>query len=240
MKIGIDPGHGGKDPGVVDPIQPEQDDFLYSEEKHVVIPIGLELKRLLEAAGHEVIMTRTGDETLSLAQRTKILNDSKCDIAVSIHINSSTSSTPNYVATFIQGTGGQAEKIAKCVQPRLVQATGWPDGGIKVANLHMTRETKMPAILVELGFLSNPAQERQLADPVFRLKLAQTIADGILEYAGGHIRQACTINIKGKEFPGYISGGRTYFGEGVQVREVVEAISPKIEWDSKTKTAKIT
>lgn len=128
MKIGIDPGHGGKDPGVVDPIQPEQEDFLYSEEKHVVIPIGLELKRLLEAAGHEVIMTRTGDETLSLAQRTKILNDSKCDIAVSIHINSSTSSTPNYVATFIQGTGGQAEKIAKCVQPRLVQATGcqWP------------------------------------------------------------------------------------------------------------------
>lgn len=240
MKIGIDPGHGGKDPGVVDPIQPEQEDFLYSEEKHVVIPIGLELKRLLEAAGHEVIMTRTGDETLSLAQRTKILNDSKCDIAVSIHINSSTSSTPNYVATFIQGTGGQAEKIAKCVQPRLVQATGWPDGGIKVANLHMTRETKMPAILMELGFLSNPAQERQLADPVFRLKLAQAIADGILEYAGGPIRQACTINIKGKEFSGYISSGRTYFGEGVQVREVVEAISPKIEWDSKTKTAKIT
>jgi N-acetylmuramoyl-L-alanine amidase len=239
LKIGLDLGHGGRDPGAVDPVQPEQGDHLYSEEKTIVLPIGLEVKRLLEAAGHEVVMTRTSDETLSLPQRTKILNDAKCDIAVSIHVNSSTSSTPNYIATLIQSIGGQAEKIAKCVQSRLVQATGWPDGGIKVANLHMTRETKMPAVLVELGFLSNPEQERQLADPAFRLKLAQAIASGILEYIGEPLRTACIIDIKGKQFPGYIAGGRTYFN-GVPVREVTEALSPQLEWDSKNLTVKIT
>jgi N-acetylmuramoyl-L-alanine amidase len=191
--------------------------------------------------GHEVIMTRVTDETLSLSDRTNILNKARCDFCVSVHVNSHTTSSPNYISTFIQGIGGEAEKLAKYVQPRLVQATDWEDGGVRVTNLHMTRETDMPAILVELGFISNPDQESQLRYVVFRRRLAKAIALGVLEYTGGPIRQACTINIKGKEFPGWLSNGVSYFDKELQipVREIVEAIAPAIEWNGTNMTVMI-
>jgi N-acetylmuramoyl-L-alanine amidase len=230
-KIGLDPGHGGKDSGAIGPTG------LY--EKIVTLGIALEVERLLEQAGHQVVMTRVKDEGLSLDQRVTILNNTKCDIAVSIHTNSFSKPEPNYITTFIQGVGGQAEKIAKCVQPRLVQASGWPDGGIRVANLQMTRETKMPAILVELGFISNPEQEKQLVQPEFQKKLASAIASGLLDYMGEPLKNPCTIRIKGKDFPGYIVGGKSYFGEGVAVREVVNAMNLSLTWDSKAKRVNI-
>jgi N-acetylmuramoyl-L-alanine amidase len=182
MNIGIDPGHGGKDPGAVGPTG--------GYEKDVNLAVALELRLLLEAAGHQVVITRTGDTDLSLAQRSNLLNAAaKCDLAISIHCNASTSPEPSYISTFIQGTGGEAEKLAKCIQPRLVATTGWPDGGIRVQNLHMTRETRMPAVLIELGFISNPGQEKQLADPTFRARLAGAIADGILAYTGANKKE---------------------------------------------------
>lgn len=176
MKIGIDPGHGGKDPGAIGPTG------LY--EKIVTLDVSLGVKQLLEQAGHQVTMTRTTDKYLDLSERTNLLNAANCYIAVSIHANSFTRPDPNYMSVFIQARGGQAEKLAEKIQLRVVTATGWPDGGVRVANLHMTRETKMPAVVVEMGFISNPAQEKQLADPAFRKKLASAVASGILDYTG--------------------------------------------------------
>ena len=66
----------------------------------------------------------------------------------------------------------------------MVAATGWPDGGIKVANLHMNRETKCPSILVECGFISNPEQEQQLNKPEMQDKIARAIAEGLLDHIG--------------------------------------------------------
>jgi N-acetylmuramoyl-L-alanine amidase len=238
-RIGLDIGHGGTDPGAVSGIRPELGDHLNSQEKNIVLPVGLELERLLKLAGYEVRTTRRTDQALSLQGRTKILNDAKCDFVISLHVNSSTSSVPNYISTFIQGVGGEAEKLAKCIQPRIVQASGWPDGGVRVANLHMTRETKMPAVLVELGFISNPEQEKLLVQKEFQQKIASAIASGIIDYAGGATRKTCIIRIKGQEFPGYIVGGVSYFGEGVAVRDVVNAINLSLDWDSKNLVADI-
>lgn len=229
-KIGLDAGHGGADPGAVG---------LSEHEKNITLAIALELKKAIESSGNTVIMSREKDKTVSLDQRVDILNKANCDFVVSIHINSVASPVPGYISTFIQGLGGQAEKIARCVQPRLVQASGWPDGGIRVANFQITRETKMPAILVELGFISNPEQEKQLVQPEFQKKLAFAIASGLLDYTGEPLKKSCTIRIKGKDFPGYIVGGTSYFGEGVAVREVVNAMNLSLTWDSKATRANI-
>ena len=176
MKIGIDPGHGGADPGAIGPTR------LY--EKDVTLAISRELDRLLQAAGIETFMTRSDDRTMELITRSSLINNMKCDLVISVHCNSAGSQQANYISTFIQAQGGEAEKLAGKVQNKLVQATTWPDGGIRVKNLHMTRETKMPAILCECGFISNPDQEKQLRQSETHMKIAQAIADGVLDYFG--------------------------------------------------------
>lgn len=108
----------------------------------------------------------------------------KCDYAISVHCNSSDSPSPDYIATFIQDTGGEAEKLARAVQKQVAAATEWPNGGVRTQNLHMTRETNMPAILVECGFISNPSQEEQLRKDITQTLLAAAIAKGVCEYLG--------------------------------------------------------
>jgi N-acetylmuramoyl-L-alanine amidase len=229
MRIGIDPGHGGRDPGAVGPTR------LY--EKDVTLAISRELGRLLKAAELEPVFTRTDDRTMELITRTALLNNQKCDLAISVHINSATRQEANYISTFIQGAGGQAEKLAQKVQNELVQATGWPDGGVRVANLHMTRETKMPAILVECGFISNPEQEKLLRQPEMQKKLAQAIADGVLAYLGkgkgGNAVSDIKVIVKGKELPGKLIDNRTW----VPLRELVEALNNQVTWNEKDRAA---
>ena len=111
----------------------------------------------------------------------------KCDLAISIHCNASENRSADYIATYIQATGGEAEKLAAKVQEQLVKATGWMDGGVKVANLHMTRETKMPSILVECGFISNPKQEALLGTVEMQKKIAVAIVQGLLDYIGKEV-----------------------------------------------------
>lgn len=184
LKPGIDGGHGKTDPGSVSPIRPSLGDTIYTEEDDITLAIAKRLQSIFLACGHEPVMTRIGDQYMSLYQRSNLLNKASCDVAISVHINSTINSTAKYISTFIQETGGPAEKLANCIQPLLVKASGWPDGGVKVANLHMTRETKMPAVLVELGFISNPEEEKQLIKKEFQGKLAAAIAEGTMAYAG--------------------------------------------------------
>lgn len=231
MKIGIDPGHGGRDPGAVGPTR--------VCEKDVTLAISLELDRLLQAAGLETYMTRQADITMELVTRSALLNNTKCDLAISVHINSAARQEANYISTFIQAQGGQAEQLASKVQPQLVQATGWPDGGVRVQNLHMTRETKMPAILVECGFISNPEQEKQLRQPKTQKRLAQAIADGVLVYMGKERKDEnmadIKVIVKGKELPGKLIDGKTW----VPLRELVEALNNAVIWDDRDRSAMV-
>lgn len=224
MRIGIDPGHGGRDPGAVGGAG--------VKEKDITLAISLELSRLLKAKGLDIFMARVDDSYLELVTRSASLNNTKCDLAISVHINSATRREANYISTFIQGAGGQAERLAEKVQAELVQTTGWPDGGVRVKNLHMTRETKMPAILCECGFISNPEQERQLRQPETQKKIAGAIADGILVYLGikgEDGMQDVKVLVKGKELPGKLIDGQTY----VPIRTIVEALNNQVIWDEK-------
>lgn len=233
MKIGIDPGHGGRDPGAIGPTR------LY--EKDVTLGISLELGRLLKAAGLEPVFTRTDDRTVELVTRSALLNNQKCGLAISVHINSATRQEANYFAVFVQRLGGEAEKLAHRVIEKVTAATGWSwgadDDGIREKNLHMVRETKMPAILIECGFISNPEQEKQLRQPEFQAKLAQAIADGVLAYLGkekgGSAVSDVKVIVKGKELPGKLIDNRTW----VPLRELVEALKNEVIWDEKDRAA---
>jgi len=173
-KIGIDPGHGGSDPGAlaVNGLQ----------EKEVTLAVSLVLQQLLQTAGVEVIMSRTGDQDVSLADRAALFNRENVDLIMSIHVNSAGTPEPNYISTFILAAGGQAEKIALLLQPQLVAATGWPDGGVREANFYILRETDAPAVLVEMGFISNPATAGILATQAGQQTLARAIFRGLALY----------------------------------------------------------
>ena len=173
-KIGIDPGHGGSDPGAlaVNGLQ----------EKEVTLAVSLVLQQLLQAAGVEVIMSRTGDQDVSLADRVALFNRENVDLIMSIHVNSAGTPEPNYISTFILAAGGQAEKIALLLQPQLVAATGWPDGGVREANFYILRETDAPAVLAEMGFISNPATADILATQAGQQTLARAIFRGLALY----------------------------------------------------------
>lgn len=175
-RIGIDPGHGGSDPGAV------AADGL--PEKEVTLAVGLELRQRLQGAGLEVVMSRTINQDVSLASRAELFNREQVDLVVSLHVNSADNTTANYVSTFILAPGGQAEKIARAIQPELAAATGWPDGGVREANFYILRETDAPAVLVEMGFISNPAVASLLATSGTRQVLAQAIFKGLAAYLG--------------------------------------------------------
>lgn len=230
MKIGIDPGHGGRDPGAVGPTG--------LREKDVSLAVSLELSRLLRELSLNTHLTRDKDMYLSLDNRSAMLNQEKCDLAISVHCNSSWNRTASYISAFIQGQGGQAEKLAERVQAELVKATGWPDGGVRIKNLHMTRETKMPAVLVECGFISNPEQEKQLADPAFQRNLARALTDGVLDYLGikrkeGEIMSDIKVIVKGKEIPGKLINSQTW----VPLRELIDALANEVAWDEDNRVA---
>lgn len=188
IRIGIDPGHGGHDPGAIGPTG--------LEEKKVTLSVGLHLGKLLQYNSFETIFTRTVDTALvtrnglsfstwqkqELQAREKIIDNAKCDIAISIHCNGNQDEMPDYLATFIIARGGKAEVLANLVQKYLVKATDFKDGGVRIGNFHMVRETNMPAILPEMGFITNKKEEQWLKISQNQYDLAKAIAMGICAY----------------------------------------------------------
>jgi len=176
MIIGIDPGHGGRDPGAIGPAG--------TLEKDINLAIARELVSLLTDREMFVYLTRTDDTSVSLKERSRLLNAAQVDYVISIHCNASSSPDPCYISTFIQAGGGQAEKLAKAIQAELVKDSIWPSGGVRLQNMHITRETKAPAVLVECGFISNARQERALNSPIAQYDIAHAIYTGLLIHLG--------------------------------------------------------
>jgi N-acetylmuramoyl-L-alanine amidase len=149
-------------------------------EKDVNLSIASKLKTLLEQAGAKVVMTHTGSTDLTLAGRAEVANALKADIFVSIHANSSDGgysghSTYYYAPSGHEILGAQRysrQKLASLVQRELVKAGGRKDIGILEANFAVLRETKVPSILVETGYLSDAEEERLLGNDGYRQQLA--------------------------------------------------------------------
>ena len=173
-KIAIDPGHGGTDPGAVGPTG--------LKEKDVNLQIALKLKAKLEAQGHTVVMTRDKDETVSLENRVNKANNANADIFVSIHCNAAENPDAKGTETYHYPESSKGKKLATEVQKKLVKALETTDRGVKEGTYYVLKHTKMPAILTEVAFISNPSEEEMLKKDETREKAAQAIKEGIDTY----------------------------------------------------------
>ncbi len=181
--IVIDPGHGSiqpggwLDPGAVGPTG--------LHERVVALDISLKLARILENQGANVILTHTGSTSLSLAERAQIANDNNAAMFVSIHANANVNRNINGTMTFYHNGGPNAwnnQQLARSIQSQLVKQINRQDLGIATANFSVLRNSQVPAVLVETAFISNPQEEKLLADANFRTKCAEGIANGIIHY----------------------------------------------------------
>ncbi|NEU06219.1 cell wall-binding repeat-containing protein [Clostridium sp. ATCC 25772] len=183
LKVFVDPGHGGVDPGATGPTG--------YQEKQMALDVGLRLKSKLEAEGIIVQMSRTTDvalganETEDLMARANMGNSFGADIFVSIHNNSATPAALG-TETFIHDSFGpgidEARDLATKVQNNLISKLNSVDRKVKTADFAVLRETSMPAILAELDFISNPTIEAKMKTPEYREMCAQALYDGIINY----------------------------------------------------------
>lgn len=171
----IDPGHGGSDPGTIS--------FTKNPEKHFALALGLKVQALLEKEPDiELIMTRETDIYPTRSERVKLANDLKADVFVSIHGNSVTAAPQVSGTETYYYQRESSKELASLIHKNLIKALGFKDRGVKNGNYQVIRETTMPAVLLEVGFLSNKAEEEAMMSENNQNKAAQAIVDGIKEY----------------------------------------------------------
>jgi len=173
LLVVLDPGHGGKDPGAVG--------IGGLREKDVVLPISHHVRKTLESNGLQVKMTRWDDRFISLGGRTEMANRADADLFISIHANAISMSRPdvNGAETFYYANG---RGLAQAIQRSILSKINMRDRGVKKANFYVLRNSAMPAVLVEVGFVTGREDAPRLADPKFRQRMADAISDGILQY----------------------------------------------------------
>lgn len=167
----IDPGHGGRDPGAIG--------INGLQEKNVILPISLEVQRLLEQQGVSVLLTRSSDYFVSLEGRTQIANNARANLFVSIHANAVNRSSVSGVETFYFSSG---QGLAEAIQSSIIQTFDVRNRGVKQARFYVLRNSAMPSALVEVGFVTGVEDAPRLADPNYRSQMAAAIARGILLY----------------------------------------------------------
>lgn len=180
VKIYIDPGHGGKDPGAASN---------GIKEKDIVLDVcNRIIAGLKEYKDVEVISTRTTDVFLSLEERTRKANHNNADILVSVHCNSATSNSAKGFEIYVYpGSGAATVAFQNVMHSEILKAMGKSnieDRGKKQKNLHMLRESKMKAVLTENLFVSNSADAKLLNNADFRQKIAQGHINGLERFLG--------------------------------------------------------
>lgn len=170
--IVMDPGHGGKDSGAKGIAGNYEKDFTLSLTNKVVN----ELNQYPEI---EVKMTRTDDTYPTLQDRVDLANQTKGNLFLSIHANSF---APEARGTEVFYTHENSKEFAEIVYRHLLEATGFPDRGLKQSQFFVTRHTTMPAALIEVGFISNKMENTEMLKPEFQQRIAKSLADAIYEY----------------------------------------------------------
>jgi N-acetylmuramoyl-L-alanine amidase len=194
--IAIDPGHGGIDPGTIGRITKVQ-------EKDITLKVARKLADNLSRAGALVVMTRTGDADLSdkgfqgklierkrqdLSRRVEKAHRLKADMFISIHTNADPSPQWHGAQTFYYGNSPTSKRLAECIQDELVRILGNNNRKAKSGAYFVMEKTQMPAVIVEIGFLSHPEEEKLLIDELYQSKVAYAIMAGIVKYTSEEVR----------------------------------------------------
>jgi N-acetylmuramoyl-L-alanine amidase len=217
----VDPGHGGEQTGAITAAG--------THEKELALQIARRIAARLKRAGGKVVLTRTGDIAVPLANRAAIANAIRADLFLSVHLNSmptaelrrSSAGIETYflsadasdasatavaarenadrlagepepdpddpVAAILQDLEDAASldgssRLAYAIHEALVRATSAEDRGVKQAPFYVLAGARMPAVLLELGFVSHDEEAAKLADPAYQERLAQAVADGVLAW----------------------------------------------------------
>lgn len=184
-RVFIDPGHGGNDIG-----SKSFDNTII--EKDSVLDISKKVASyLLKQDDIEVILSRTEDTYLSLSERANMATSKNSDVLVSLHLNSHKDANEAFgIETYyLINDKNNSETFAKTMQKTLVSYVDTRDRGVKSNDFEVLRSVNMPAILIEIGFLSNPEEVKKLSDENYKNELAKGIAQGILTYLDENIKK---------------------------------------------------
>ena len=235
----LDPGHGGHDKGAIS---------AYGYEKDYALDVAKNLKPLLEAKGFKVLMTRSDDTFIPLEVRARIANATKDCVFVSIHFNATDANpiangfeifslTPRGAPStaddamaleFVREQAGSpvdamSLALSTCVYHSMLGHIPEFDRGVKRARFAVLRLTKVPAILVEGGFLTEQGESRLIADKNWRTKLSESNATGIVNYKA---------LVDRRQRPMLVADYRRQLPEGVVLRDVNEppktAVTPPV------------
>ena len=168
----VDAGHGGSDGGTVSG---------KAVEKDINLSVALKLKGILENDNIEVILTRSSDENISLADRTSVANDSNADFFISLHCNyyEKDAQIAGLECYYNNSNATESKEYADSIINAVSLSEDIKTRYAKTAGYYVLRNTQKPAVLVEMGFLSNYSENQKLLDDDYQESLAQRIAEGI-------------------------------------------------------------
>lgn len=188
--IGIDPGHGGVDPGAVSKNGVKEDE--------INLKIALKLKRFIEQSGGIAVLTRDSDrglyteksttlrqmKTEDLKNRKELISNSTCEVFLTIHLNSFTRSKYYGAQTFYNGDFEESKKLAYIIQDELKNILDNENLRIPAHrdDVYLLQDMTIPTVLIEAGFLSNEEEERLLVTAEYQEKIAWSIYAGIMKY----------------------------------------------------------
>ncbi|MDA0772768.1 MAG: N-acetylmuramoyl-L-alanine amidase [Cyanobacteria bacterium] len=171
----LDAGHGGYDSGAV---------YGGYNEKDITLDITRKVQEYLDAAGINVYMVRSEDRFISLAERVEVSNAVDPKIFVSIHVNALiTNPEMQGLQSYYYSTTGK--QLAAVIHKQLLTDVKMPDQRIRHANFWVTKFTKAPSVLLELGFMTNVAERTKLVKDSYQNDLAKSVARGIINYLEG-------------------------------------------------------
>lgn len=184
--IMLDIGHGGTDRGA-------RANSPFCEEKRICLQTGRLVKKYLDQLGYRVIMTRSTDVFVSLPRRVEMADQARAALFVSIHYNSAPASQAKGIEVFYPESkerkmrSSASKKLAQAILSKVIHRTSAVSRGVKKGNFYVIRETSMPAVIVEGGFISNPQERVSLKDHEYIDQIARGIADGIDQYYRGKV-----------------------------------------------------
>lgn len=197
--IGIDPGHQAKGNSEKEPIAPGSKEMKAKTssgtqgvksrvpEYEVNLEVSLKLKEALEAEGATVLLTReTHEVDISNIERAVMMNEAGADLVLRIHCNGAEDASVNGIGLYVRATGACAEEsyaASECILPAMAEKTGAKANGIYKRDTYTGLNwSEVPSILVEMGYMSNPEEDKKLVDPDYQALLVDGMVDGVCAY----------------------------------------------------------
>lgn len=184
----LDPGHGGYDPGAI------AAQGVY--EKTINLQLAQRIKEMFRPSGISIVLTREEDidyvvkgirgkttkKQVDLNYRIDMANEAKADVFVSLHVNATANSQKSGAETFYHADSAPGKRLAELIQQELIKIPGMNRRIAKPGDFYVVRNTSMPAVIVEVGYLSSPKERKKLQQSWYQEQLSRAIAKGIANY----------------------------------------------------------